>query len=218
VVVVADPQEDDAPPAGWDSGMASQMQLMRATSGEGTFPMNDRVQQLHVERLVKTPGGMALDSRDAWVDVQTGGARIRATAHLPLRDLGSTALGLHLYAGRTASEVVFVATRTIARSNLFVERKDQGAQMSNCGHLSVRLDVKRGLSEMAAFQTLAEIADPAEVAARRDSDNAELQPRSPSENKRTRLGRIVVSSAWEPGDKGPLVAFSEGWTSRTHDE
>jgi hypothetical protein len=35
---------------------------------------------------------------------------------------------------------------------------------------------------------------------------------------RTRLGRISLSTSWEPSDAGPLVSFSESWGNRPHDE
>ena len=156
-----------------------------------------------------------------------------------MRDLGVAPIGLHLYAGRSGDEVIFVASQTASSQNLFVERKDEGAQATNCGHLAVHLDVKRGLSEMASFQTLTRI--PAEDEKKEKANNAKASPEADAEaaakfkagealdvkteappssspDRRARLGRISVSSTWETGDPGPLLAFSQGWASRIHDE
>ena len=226
---------DDQPPDHWTGGMTTETQVARSQDGEGNFPLKDRVQLLHIEQLVLGAQGPVLESRDAWVDAQTGGARVRATAQLPLRDLGERAIGVHLYAGRVGDEVVFVATQSRIARHLLGMRKDEGASMSNCGHLSLRLDVRRGMSEMAELETQIQLRDvtPAEAdedkakaAADEDANDfrngkARTSPTEPQDTTpitRTRLGRIALSTSWEPSDKGPLVSFSETWANRFHDE
>jgi hypothetical protein len=227
---------DDQPPDHWTGGMTTETQLMRSQDGDGKFQLKDRVQQLHIEQLVLGAQGPVLESRDFWIDVQSGGAREHATAELPLRDLGERAVGVHLYAGRVGGEVVFVATQSKAARHLFAMRKDEGASMTNCGHLSVRLDVKRGMSEMAAFETQIEMRDASPAKADEDeakasagaddandfrNGKARTSPTDPQDTTpitRTRLGRIALSTSWEPSDAGPLLSFSESWSNRPHDE
>lgn len=235
-VVTEKVEGDDQPLDPWTGGMTTDTQVMRSQDVYGKFPLKDRVQQLHIEQLVLGAQGPVLESRDAWIDVQSGGARVHATAELPLRDLGERAIGVHLYAGRVGGEVVFVATQSKAARHLFAVRKDEGSSMTNCGHLSVRLDVKRGMSEMADFETQIEMREAS--AAKGDDDNAKAaagaddandfrngkartsptDPQDPTPIARTRLGRIAVSTSWEPSDAGPLLSFSESWANRPHDE
>ncbi len=212
-------EDDNRPNERWSAGMNWEGQMRRSERGEGA-PRNDRVQQLHVEELVPTPQGLALDSRDVWVDASTGGARVRATAHLPLRDLGLSPIGVHLYAARAGEQVIFVARQTKGTSSVFAGRKDETTQSMSCGHITMRLDVKRGMSEMGMFQTIARMPGEDEQRAAEDKAKAE-EPRIPDDTSgsgRTRLGRMIVSSTWEQGDPGPLVSFSSGWADRPRNE
>ena len=229
-------QDDDEPKAHWSGGMTTRTQLLRQRDSQGRAALDDR-RAAAAHRAARHHGaGPALESRDFWVDVDSGGSRLRATARLPLRDLGERSIGLHLFAARAGGEVVFVAGQSPSSRNLFAMRKDEGAQMTNCGHLSVRLDVKRGMSEVAAFETMLTLPEPvnAESEAKAKTDHAQVDDAEDFRNgkaraatpatsvqpptTRTRVGRIFFDTSWEPNEAAPLLSFSESWGNRAHDE
>ncbi len=201
----------------WSAGMNTQDSLQRYQQSDGVA-RNDRVQQLHIEELVPTAQGLVLESRDVWVDAVTGGARLRATAHLPLRDLGVSPVGVHLYAARTVDQVVFVAKQLKGASSVFAGRKDESTQTMSCGHIALRLDVKRGMSEMATLQALVKIEDDEATRAAEAKAKTEDAPVDSQPFTRSRLGRMILSSTWEPGDPGPLISFSGAWADRARSE
>jgi hypothetical protein len=201
----------------WAAGMNTQDSLQRYQQSDGVA-RNDRVQQLHIEELVPTAQGLALDSRDLWVDATTGGTRLRASAHLPLRDLGVSPVGVHLYAARTADQVVFVARQLKGASSVFAGRKDATIQPMSCGHIALRLDVKRGLSEMVTLQSLVKIEDEEAIRAAEAKAKTEDAPVDSQPFTRTRLARMTLSSTWEPADSGPLIAFSGAWADRPRND
>ena len=213
---------DDAP--SWETiGLSKQTTLVMP---DGPSTRTQRVQQLHLEQLVVTPAGPALESRDAWVDSSTGGARVHATAHLPLRDLGGTPQGLHLFAARHGDEVVFVAQTAPTSQNVFLSRDGRGNRKTSCDHLVVRLPLRRGMSEFASLHVLARISDASknEVSALRHDEaandeaaNAEApRPVRGRGGILSRVGQVMLSESWEPAESTPLVSFSTGWSGREH--
>ena len=166
-----------------------------------------RVGQLHIEELVHQPAGVVLRTRDAWLDVVDGGARVHATARLPLRDL--VPQGLHLYAGRTGDDVVFVVERTVVSLSVVVSGQVDPRGDTDCAHVAIRMGGKRGMSSTVLVDTVALLPDASsdEVAPPADGSKTEEAPRE-------RAGHVALSWSWEPADPAPLVAVSSGWSSR----
>jgi hypothetical protein len=123
----------------------------------------------HVERWVESAEGVALETSDAWIDLQTRGVRVYRNSRLPLVKVAEPYAGVTVYAGRTERAVEFVV-RIHPKDNeqggqlvaelgpSVVIAKDNEATNNSCGFARIGLDGDPGEGHAATVSTDVPIA------------------------------------------------------------
>lgn len=168
-------------------------------AGNLTAAVNVNASQVvlvHGERLIPGGKGLLLESRDAWVDARTHGARLITVATLPLLTLGEVPGNVRLLAGRERgrAQVVLVGDRDLSGGSAPLEGTDsRGGRLSTeCAFVRVALDAERGDADSATLFGDASIPSDESV-------------------RILRRFRVHASVSWLSRDPGPVLAWTFGW-------
>lgn len=192
----------------------------------------DSVRAIHAERFVDGGNGRAsIEVTDAWVDLQTTGARAIRRYALPLARVFSGPNGLEVFAARDRDAVQVVVraatgfgerTPELAEKvreelhSLEVKLAGDSDATSNCGHVRFALQTARGSAEMATFESVAVLPALREPEPKDDDGDttAEDEAAAALRVKRIRPYRLVISVTQLKSEDEPHFSLALAWTGR----
>ena len=195
------------------------------------------VTQVRVERFVPGQGGPPrLVITDAWVDADTGGARLIGKSEVPLGRVGTSAGpgGLEIYGARDDKNVLLVVRSTqrapdkdlppfmLAGATRLTAQTPAGtSSTADCGHLRMSLGVEPGGGQMATIfgnAMLPPVPDDDEApidSSKEDDDHDVVQPANAKmRDLRTRPFAAALSVSQTKSEKEPIVSVAFGWSGK----
>ncbi len=211
---------DDNLPQQWPEDLEAPAMLQG--SAIGGVP---KVQAMHAERLVIDGERAVLETRDAWVDPLTRGARLVKKTDLPMARVASLVGGVSVFASRSEGRVQFVVHAPKRGQSggwgagLLAERSDgESANSQQCDHLRVALSATKGDADTATVQLQAVLSD--EPSQTRQAQELQAMPQAPGRMRELRVREMAVhlSSSWLSKDPAPVLSVVAGWRSRERRE
>jgi hypothetical protein len=171
-----------------------------------------RVQPVHLERLVEAGGAVTLEYVDAWVDVATLGSRGIGKGALPLVRVAAGPAGAAVFAARDGEErvefVVRVDPATATGTAPFVRNQMRsltgavapfGFLSSDCGFLRLPLRSSRGSGETATVSSRVMLPP---------------LPTTPPGTVRLRPLLFHLSASQSTADREPVLSVAPAWEDR----
>ncbi len=211
---------DENTPLQWPEDLEAPAMLQ--TSTMGGVP---KVQAMHAERLVINGDRAVLETRDAWVDPLTRGARLVRKTDLPMARVASLVGGVSVFASRGEGRVQFVIHAPKRGQSggwgagLLAERSDgESANSQQCNHLRVGLSASKGDADSATVQLQVVLAD--EPSQTPQALQLRAMSQSPMQMHELRVREMAVhlSSSWLSKDEAPVLSVVAGWRSRERKE
>lgn len=207
-------------PAQWPEDLEAPALLQ--TSAVGGVP---KVQAMHAERLIITGDRAVLETRDAWVDPLTRGARLVKKTDLPMRRVASLVGDVSVFATRSDGRVHFVVHAPKRGQSggwgagLLAERSDgESANSQQCDHLRVGLSAAKGDADSATVQLQVVLADDASQTPQALKLQAMANAPVRIRELRVREMAVHLSSSWLSKDEAPVLSVVAGWRSRERRE
>ncbi len=211
---------DENVPAQWPEDLEAPAMLQSSTMGG--IP---KVQAMHAERLVISGDHAVLETRDAWVDPLTRGARLVKKTDLPMARVASLVGGVSVFASRGGGRVQFVVHAPKRGQSggwgagLLAERSDgENANSQQCDHLRVGLSAEKGDADSATVQLQVVLADEASQTPQALKFQAMAEPPARLRELRVREMALHLSSSWLSKDEAPVLSVVAGWRSRERKE
>lgn len=211
---------DENVPVQWPEDLEAPAMLQ--TANVGGVP---KVQAMHAERLVITGDRAVLETRDAWVDPITRGARLVKKTDLPMVRVAALVGGVSVFATRSEGRVQFVVHAPKRGQSggwgagLLAERSDgESANSQQCDHLRVGLSAAKGDADSATVQLQVVLADEASQTPQALKFQAMTDAPVRIRELRVREMAVHLSSSWLSKDEAPVLSVVAGWRSRERRE
>ena len=200
-----------------------------------TPPKQRNVFFVRSERVIEGEGGKPrLDTTDAWVDIDTLGARLIQKTSTTLGRVGTGPSNVDVFATRDEKNVQFVirpSTRGIDKdvpssvvslgTRLSAQTPSGGASMGDCGHMRVSVGVEPGSGQMATIVGTAILPpapddddDGTQTKEKDEDDDTGAAKPKPPRDLRMRPFVASLSVSQTKSEKEPIVSVAFGWSGK----
>ena len=185
------------------------------------------------ERFVESDGGKpCLELTDAWVDVDSLGARMVGKSSVALGRVGTGPGGVEIYAARDDKNVQFVvrpprplldkdvpAHVAMLGTRMNAQTPTGSASTGDCGHMRVNVAVEPGTGQMvtvfgsAILPPAPDDDDAPDTAKSDDDDDGRAKAKAPHD-VRIRPFVASLSVSQTKSEKEPIVSVAFGWAGK----